>query len=154
MRFFIFAFAALFFIPAIIHGQQAAAVEKPVKVLWTSLGEPVEGTKGFSLFSRGMRVNPKGQYELWVKIVPEDAKAFIRSYNLPNATAYVVQYATIDCGKKLVGFERSSAFDGEDKTIQGKTSGISLSEKRKAVKPGSIGDEVYKRVCVDPSINP
>jgi len=137
-----------------IFGQDAKVppADNPVTSNWSKLGPAGEGVKGFALQSRGIRLNPAGQYELWVKILPTNVPAFVRRYNLPKATTYVLQHATVDCAKKLLLLDQTTAYDSYDKVISGNVSGITPSSKRDMVKPGSIGEAVFKNVCEDPSL--
>ena len=64
---------------------------------WSDLGKPTEGTRGFSLFTIDMQPKSDTRFELWVKIVPNNAIAFNRRFGLPRESAYIVQYASIDC---------------------------------------------------------
>ena len=146
-------FAVAFAAPVL--GQDTKpAVENPMTANWSKLGPAVEGSRGFTLSGRGIRLNASGQYELWVKIVPTDAAAFVRRYGLPRGTDYVLQYATVDCGKKLLLVEKTAAYDAAHGALAGRTSGITPSTRQGAVKPGSIGETLYKYVCEDPSLSP
>lgn len=118
---------------------------------WSRIGSPVEGNRGFTLYGRGVRINNAGAYELWVKIVPANPSAFIKRYSLPKNTEYAQQYATIDCAKKLLLLEKTAAYDSGNKVIDGNTSSLTPSSKKDLVKPGSIGDVLFRSVCEDPS---
>jgi hypothetical protein len=121
---------------------------------WSQLGPATEGTKGFTLYGKGIRLNPSGQYELWIKIVPANQAVFNRRYDLPKASAFVMQYTIVDCTRKQLLFEKTSLYDSSSAAVAGNTSGLVSTSKKDAVKPGSIGDSVYRNVCVDPSISP
>ncbi len=129
------------------------AAENPLTAHWSKLRHKVDGPKGFTLAGRGMRINPFGQYELWVKIVPVNPTVFLKQYGLPAKTAYVLQYATVDCGKRLLLFEKTAAYDAADTPVSGRVSGIVPSSAKDSVKPGSIGDAVFASVCEDPSLD-
>lgn len=121
---------------------------------WSKLGPATEGTRGFTLHSRDIRLNSSGQYELWLKIVPANTAAFNKRYDLPKNTAYVLQYATVDCAKKLLLFERTSLYNEANAIINGRVTGLTPASRKDSVKPGSIGESVYKNVCVDPTTLP
>ncbi len=127
--------------------------ENPLKAHWSKLRHDVEGPKGFTLFGRGMRINPHGQYELWVKVTPKNATAFVKHYALPARTAYVLQYATVDCSKRLLLLEKTAAFDSANSPVSGRLAGIVPGSVKDAVKPGSIGDAIFRSVCEDPSLD-
>ena len=121
---------------------------------WSKLGPATEGPKGFTLHSRDIRLNSSGQYELWVKIVPANTSSFNRRYDLPKNTAYVLQYATVDCAKKLLLFEKTALYSAENTMVNGRVTGLTPASQKGSVKPGSIGESVYKYVCVDPTTLP
>ncbi len=118
------------------------------------MGPTVEGPRGFTLFSRGIRLNQKTQHELWVKIVPTTASAFVRRYDLPKNTSYVMQYATVDCAKNVLLLEKTTMYDAADQLLTGNTATITPSSKRSSVKPGSIGETLFRFVCTEPATPP
>lgn len=121
---------------------------------WSQLGPATEGAKGFTLHGRGIRVNSAGQYELWVKVIPANAAVFNKRYDLPKNAAYVLQYTTVDCAKKLLLFEKTALYDSANAIVEGRVTGLMPASKKDAVRPGSIGESVYKNVCVDPTTLP
>ena len=121
---------------------------------WSKLGPATEGPRGFTLHSRDIRLNSAGQYELWIKVIPANAAAFNRRYDLPKNTAFVLQYTTVDCAKKLLLFEKTALYDAANAIVNGRVSGLVSTSKRDSVKPGSIGESVYKNVCIDPTTLP
>ena len=121
---------------------------------WSKLGPATEGPRGFTIHSRDIRLNSSGQYELWVKIVPAKTEIFNKRYDLPKNTAFVLQYATVDCGKRLLFFEKTALYDAGSTVLEGRVNALVSAAKRDAVKPGSIGESVYKNVCVDPTTLP
>lgn len=128
---------------------QTSVEENPQTANWTKMGPTIEGSRGFTLHSRGIKMNSSGSYELWVKIVPVNQSAFARRYDLPKGTEHIIQYATVDCDKRLVLLERTTAYDSSNKILSGRVSGLTPSSKKEAVKPGSIGEAVYRFVCVE-----
>lgn len=121
---------------------------------WSKLGPSTEGPKGFTLHSRDIRLNSRGQYELWVKVIPANTEVFNKRYDLPKNTSFVLQYATVDCAKKSLLFEKTSLYNEGYAAVEGRVSGLVSVSKKDAVKPGSIGESVYKNVCVDPTTLP
>lgn len=140
-----------FAIPVFGQDPKPVTTEKPAASNWSKLGTPIEGVKGFELFSKGIRSVRAGEYQLWVKIVPANAPAFIKRYSLPRPTAYVQQFATVDCNQNLLLLERTAAYDSANKVLEGNTSALTPSSKKDTVKPGSVGEALYKFVCSDPS---
>ncbi|MGD9589735.1 MAG: hypothetical protein AB7Q37_17145 [Pyrinomonadaceae bacterium] len=120
---------------------------------WSKLGPTIEGARGFTLHGRGIRINKEGQYELWVKIVPENKADFSKRYGVPRNADHVLQYATVDCEKRSLFFEKTSVFDGSGGPIESKTNLLTPS-KKDAVKPGSIGEALYKYVCIETTALP
>lgn len=137
-----------------IAAQDVVPSEEAMKANWSKLGPTVEGQRGFTLHGKGIRINRGGQYELWVKIVPSNTYSFNRRYDLPQASAYVLQYATVDCEKKLLYFERTAAYGSDDRPLTGNFSSITPSSKKDMVKPGSIGEALYRFVCVETTTLP
>lgn len=144
----------VFAMPVFGQDVNSTGAENPQTANWSKLGPAVEGSRGFALSGRGMRINRSGQYELWVKITPNDTGWFVRRYDLPKGTAYVMQYATVDCSKKLLLLERTAMFDSGQKQLEGRITGITPSSRKDAVKRGSIGETVFKYVCEDRSAVP
>jgi len=120
---------------------------------WSKLGPTIEGARGFTLQGRGIRINKEGQYELWVKIVPENRADFSKRYGIPRNADHVLQYATVDCEKRSLFFEKTSVFDESGKAMESRTNLLTPS-KKDAVKPGSIGEALYKYVCVETTALP
>lgn len=137
-------------------GQDSQPVDKdsPLNANWSRIGNPVEGPRGFTLQGRGIRINQAGAYELWVKIIPANAAAFIKRYSLPKTTDYVMQHATVDCTKKVLLLEKTAAYDSANKVVEGNTSALTPSSQKSLVRPGSIGDTLFRSVCEDPSVLP
>ena len=77
-----------------------------------------------------------------------------RLAHLPKNTAYVLQYATVDCAKKLLLFEKTALYSAENTMVNGRVTGLTPASQKGSVKPGSIGESVYKYVCVDPTTLP
>ena len=121
---------------------------------WSKLGPTIEGARGFTLHGRGIKMNRSGGYELWVKIVPENRSAFARRYDLPRGTDHVIQYATVDCEKRLVFLEHTTAYDSSSKSLSGRVTGLTPSSRKEAVRPGSIGEAVFRYVCVESTTLP
>lgn len=121
---------------------------------WSKLGPATDGPKGFTLYSRDIRLNSSGQYELWVKVVPTTAALFNKRHDLPKSTAFVLQYATVDCTKRILSFEKTSLYNADNSVAAGRVTSLVSALKRDTVKPGSIGESVYKNVCVDPTTLP
>jgi len=116
---------------------------------WNRLAEPEKDQPlAFTLYSRNILPNPEGQYELWVKIVPVNVPAFIRKYDLPSNTAFVLQYATIDCSRNVLLLERTGIYDAGNVRIGEGSARLTPKEARDRVKPGSIGAAVFHNFCV------
>lgn len=147
--------ALLLAFAAMTYGQDSQPVDKdPMAANWSRIGNPVDGPRGFTLHGRGIRINQSGAYELWVKIVPANSAVFIKRYSLPKTTDYVLQHATVDCAKKLLFLEKTSAFDSANKQLEGNVSALTPSSQKTAVRPGSIGETLFRSVCEDPSTFP
>lgn len=116
---------------------------------WSKLGPAVEGPRGFTLLGKGIRINGSGQYELWVKVVPGNQPAFIKRYDLPKGTEYVVQYATVDCDRRSVSLEKTALYGMQDKVMVGNITSITPSSRKETVRPGSISESVFRFVCVE-----
>jgi len=154
MRFIFILLAAAFALPALGQETKTPASENRPTANWSKLGPTIEGPRGFTLSSLGIRLNRNAQYEMWVRIVPNDVGLFVRRYDLPRGTQYVQQYATVDCEKKVLLLERTIAFDLSHKSLEGRLTGITPSSRKDAVKPGSIGEALFKYVCSDPNSLP
>lgn len=140
-----------------IYGQDSnlgGAQAQTVSENWSKLGPTVEGPRGFSLQGRGIRINGAGQYELWVKIVPVNQESFVRRYGLSREVRYVHQYAIVDCEKKYLSLERTTAFDASDRALKARTDSLTPGSKRNKVQAGSIGESIFKYVCEDPTSLP
>jgi hypothetical protein len=141
-----------------VFGQAVKTADaKPASFItqnWSKLGPATEGPKGFTLHGRDIRLNSSGQYELWVKIMPANTSVFNKRYDLPKNTAFVLQYATVNCEKKLLLFEKTSLYDSANTIVEGRITGLTPASRKDSVRPGSIGESVYKNVCVDPTTLP
>ena len=115
---------------------------------WSKIGEQTDADKGFTLFSRNLLPNPEGQIELWVKIVPNNLAPFIKHYELDPTAAYVLQYATVDCGKNNLLLERTAVYDANNVKLNNVPSSLTPKSARDRVKPGSIGAQVFHSICV------
>lgn len=111
---------------------------------WAALGRPVEGQRGFRLFSRNLRPTTDTLFEMWVKIVPANAAAFNRRYGLPAGAAYAVQYATIDCARKQITFEKSTVYNQSNTELSAPSSELIQKGARKT---GPIGEAVFDYTC-------
>jgi hypothetical protein len=154
MKYVLILLAAAFAVPVIGQDAKSSGLENPLTSNWSEMGRPVDGPRGFTLRGRGMRINPHGQYELWIKVVPANVATFVKQYDLPKGTAYILQYATVDCSKRLLLLEKTAAFDPSDKPVSGRVSGVVPGSMKGSVKPGSIGEAVFTGVCQDPSLLP
>jgi hypothetical protein len=153
----LFALVIVLFAAPVFGQAVKTADAKPASFItqnWSKLGPATEGPKGFTLHGRDIRLNSSGQYELWVKIMPANASAFNKRYDLPKNTAFVLQYATVNCEKKLLLFEKTSLYDSANTIVEGRITGLTPSSRKDSVRPGSIGESVYKNVCVDPTTLP
>ena len=115
---------------------------------WSDLGKPTEGSRGFSLFTRDMQPKSDTRFELWVKVVPNNALAFNRRYGLPRDSAYVVQHATIDCSGRSVQLERTSAYSSSNGYVDARASDLVKNESRTRVRPGSVSDTIFQYICL------
>jgi hypothetical protein len=152
MRYILPLLVIAFAVP--VFGQDAKPDETGLTANWSRIGDSVEKNRGFALYGRGIRLNRAGAYELWVKIVPANAAVFNKRYSLPKGTDYVLQYATVDCSKKLLLLERTALYDSSHKAVEGNASALTPPSKKDSVKPGSIGDALFRSVCDDPSLLP
>ncbi|MGQ0542439.1 MAG: hypothetical protein ACT4O9_11410 [Blastocatellia bacterium] len=135
-----------------VFGQEEKSTEARTEFLneknWSVLGKPVEGTNGFTHFSRNIQPKTEGIYQLWVKIVPSNQAAFNRRYNLPKTSAFSIQQATVDCGRKQVLTEKTSVFDAGNNSLNAGSSDLIQKSSRNRVKPGSINDTIFAYICV------
>jgi hypothetical protein len=127
---------------------EAARAEFINMKYWSKIGEFKDETKGFTLFSRNLFPNPEGQIEFWVKIVPKNAADFNRRYDLSANSAFVIQYATVDCTRRFLSLERTGVYDAANSRIGSGSSELTPKSSRDRVKQGSIGSEIYASVCV------
>lgn len=114
---------------------------------WSKLGPTTEGQRGFTLFSRNILPNPEGQYELWIKVVPANVEAFNKQYSLPQDAAYVLQYATVDCEKRLLLLEKTGVYDAKDMRLNAGSNALTPKSAKDRVKPGSIGAIFFEYFC-------
>ncbi|MGH9947887.1 MAG: hypothetical protein ACRD6X_11900 [Pyrinomonadaceae bacterium] len=115
---------------------------------WSKIGEMKTTGPGFMLFSRNLFPNPEGQIELWVKIIPNDLRAFNKKYELPSKASFVLHYATVDCTRRYVVLEKTGVYDAANNKLNTGTRELNPSTSRERVKPGSIGAEIWESVCV------
>ena len=115
---------------------------------WSKIGERTDTERGFTLFSRNLLPNPEGQIELWVKIVPTNLAQFIKHYEVDPNAAYVLQYATIDCGRNVLLLERTAVYDVNNVKLNGGPPSLTPKSARDRVKPGSIGAEIFHSICI------
>ena len=127
---------------------EAARAEFINAKYWSKIGEYKDETKGFTLFSRNLFPNPEGQIEFWVKIVPKDAANFNKRYDLANNSAFVIQYATVDCTKRFLSLERTGIYDSSNVRLGNGSSELTPKSSRDRVRQGSIGAEIFASVCV------
>ena len=66
--------------PAVPPQPEIGRAEFLDQKFWSDLGKPTEGTRGFSLYTRNMQGKSDTRFELWVKIVPNNALAFNKRY--------------------------------------------------------------------------
>jgi len=121
---------------------------------WSSLGSVVPGENGYSLSGKGIRTSGAGRYQLWVKIVPSNYPSFTRRYSIPRETNYVLQFATVDCGRRNVFLEKTTLYDANAQLVAGRTEALTPSSKKSTVKAGSIGESIFKAVCDEPNPPP
>jgi hypothetical protein len=115
---------------------------------WSKIGEQKDPSRGFALYSRNLLPNPDGQIEFWVKIIPTNLEQFNKAYDLGTNTAYVLQYATVDCGRNFVLLERTGVYDSNNVRLGNGSSALTPKSTRDRVKPGSIGAEVFHSICI------
>jgi hypothetical protein len=134
--------------PAVVNSSSVARAEFMNAKYWTKIGGSEDKEHGFMLFSRNLLPNPDGQIELWVKIVPNSIEHFNRKYDLSSESAFVLQYATVDCSKNLILLERTAVYDANNNKLNGGSAELTPKSARDRVRPGSIGGEVFQGVCV------
>jgi hypothetical protein len=115
---------------------------------WSKIGEQTDPVRGFKLYSRNLLPNPDGQIEFWVKVIPANLEQFNKTYDLEPASAYVLQYATVDCGKKFLLLERTGVYDTNNVRLGGGPPSLTPKSTRDRVKPGSIGAEIFHSICI------
>jgi hypothetical protein len=115
---------------------------------WTKIGGIEDKERGFVLFSRNHLPNPEGQIELWVKIIPNSPAEFNRHYDLSSESAFVLQYATVDCTKNFLLLDRTAVYDANNTKLGSGSSSLTPKSSRDRVKPGSIGGEIFQAICV------
>lgn len=132
----------------VLGQQDARSAENKAEFLseknWAALGRPTEGSRGFSLFSRNMKPTTDTLFEMWVKIVPANAAAFNRRFGLPANAAYAVQYATVDCTRKQITFEKSTVYNQSNAELSAPSSELVQKAGRKS---GPIGETVFDYIC-------
>jgi len=116
--------------------------------LWSDLGKPTEGTRGFSLFTRNMQPKSDTLFEMWIRIVPVNAASFNKRFGLPRESAFVVQYATVDCQRRVVLLEKTTAFDASNGFVDARASDLVKNETRTRVKAGSVSETVFEYICL------
>ena len=151
MKYIVVLLAAIAAAPLFGQDTTHAPAKPPITEAksWSKLGQPIEGAKGFTLHGRDIRLNREGEYQLWVKITPTNTTAFARMYSLPAATNFVLQYATVDCNKRLLLLEKTGAYDADGKVLEAKSETLTPASKKDTVKPGSVGEALYRFVCVE-----
>ena len=115
---------------------------------WSTLGKPTDGSRGFSLFTRNMQPKSDTMFEVWVKILPNNASSFNRRFGLPSNSAFVVQHATVDCVGRSVRFERTAAYDMLNGAVDPRSSDLVKNESRSRVKSGSVSDTIFQYICL------
>jgi len=115
---------------------------------WSKIGEQADPMRGFTLYSRNLLPNPDGQIELWVKVVPTNLEQFNKQYELGTNAAYVLQYATVDCGRNVLLLERTAVYDANNVRLGNGPAALTPKSARDRVKPGSIGAEVFHSICI------
>lgn len=116
--------------------------------MWSDLGKPTEKDRGFSLFSRNIQPKTDTLFELWVKIVPKDTYEFNRKHKLPSNTAYAIQYATVDCGRRQIVMERTAAYNSANMKLDATKSELVRNQTRSRVRSGSINEVVFDFICL------
>jgi hypothetical protein len=115
---------------------------------WSKIGVQKDPARGFTLYSRNLLPNPDGQIEFWVKIIPTNVEHFNKTYDLGATAAYVLQYATVDCGKNFLLLERTGVYDSNNVRLSNGPAALTPKSARDRVKPGSIGAEIFHSVCI------
>jgi len=135
-------------VPALATSTSAARAEFMNAKYWSKIGGIDDKDHGFTLFSRNLLPNPEGQIELWVKVIPNNFEQFNRRYDLSNDSAFVLQYATVDCTRNFLLLERTAVYDANNNKLNGGSSELTPKSSRDRVKPGSIGGEIFQSICV------
>lgn len=137
--------------PVLAQEKAAMATNSPEFLnakFWSDLGKPTEGARGYSLFTRNMQPKSDTVFDLWIKIVPTNAAAFNRRYGLPRESAFVIQRATVDCARRLVFTDQTSAFDFANRAVDPRGSDLVKGETRTRVRSGSVGETVFEYLCL------
>lgn len=134
--------------PNVANSSVMARAEFMNAKYWTKIGGSDDKEHGFTLFSRNLLPNPEGQIELWVKIVPKNSGEFNRRFDLSAESAFVLQYATVDCTKNFLLLDRTAVYDANNTKLGTGSSSLTPKSSRDRVKPGSIGGEIFQAVCV------
>jgi hypothetical protein len=116
--------------------------------MWSDLGKPTEKDRGFSLFSRNIQPKTDSLFELWVKIVPSNQSEFNRKHKLPSNTAYAIQYATVDCGRRQIVMEKTAAYNSANTKVDAAGSELVRNQTRARVRSGSINEVVFDYICL------
>lgn len=116
--------------------------------MWSDLGKSSEKDRGFSLFSRNILPKTDSLFELWVKIVPTDAAEFNRKHKLPSNTAYAIQYATVDCGRRQIFMEKTAAYNSGNVKVDAAGSDLVRNQTKARVRSGSINAVVFDYICL------
>ncbi len=116
--------------------------------LWTALGKPTEGSRGFALYTRNMQPKSDTNFEFWVKIQPTNAVAFNRRYSLPRDAAFVVQRATVDCSKRTVYLDRTAAYDVSYNSLDPRGSDLIKGDVKSRVRAGSVSERLFEYICL------
>ena len=134
--------------PNVVNSSALARAEFMNAKYWTKIGGIDDKDHGFTLFSRNLLPNPEGQIELWVKIMPNNITEFNRHYELSSDSAFVLQYATVDCVRNFLLLDRTAVYDANNTKLGTGSSSLTPKSARDRVKPGSIGGEIFQGVCV------
>lgn len=139
---------------ATIAAQESSSEPAPASAefldqkLWSVLGKPTDGIRGFSLFTRSMQPKTDTNFEFWVKIVPTNREAFNKRYGLPRESAFVIQRATVDCSRRTVFLDRTAAFDQSNNGLDPRGSDLIKSEVRNRVRAGSVSGTIFDYICL------
>lgn len=110
MKRYFFLVAITIFSVLSVTAQTGSDVEFLNSKNWSQLGKPVEGPRGFVLFTRDLQSKGDDLFSFWLKIVPAEPSIFARRYSLPRETAVVLQYTRVDCKNKTVNAAEVRAF--------------------------------------------